>query len=269
LEHVDLCSQPSCPIAREAGAVKPVETRGGCRIPGTRAPMPPNIRAPRTGTKRASRSRIHVTADGFLVDRRRRAESAVRVCAPRRWHRWGASQGELRRAMAGDIYVHHASYSATLAVTVDAPPEDIWRWLVQMGYRRGGLYSYDSLDRLFGYLDRPSAVAILPEFQRLHVGDEIPMDRDSGFPVQAITPGQSLVLAGVGDSRRVAVHARDRAGGVRDDQKNAAGDQAAGRRRASHAPLIDRGALATPVVRNDRRCRARPADRPRKPSAGA
>jgi hypothetical protein len=101
--------------------------------------------------------------------------------------------------MPGDIYVHRASYSATLAVTVGAPPEDIWPWLVQMGYRRGGLYSYDWLDRLFGYLDRPSAVAILPEFQRLKVGDEIPMGRGSGFPVQAITPRQSLVLAGAGD----------------------------------------------------------------------
>jgi hypothetical protein len=100
--------------------------------------------------------------------------------------------------MPGDVYVHHASYSATLAATVDARPEDVWPWLVQMGYRRGGLYSYDWLDRLFGYLDRPSAVAILPEFQRLNVGDEIPMGRGSGFPVQAITPRQSLVLAGAG-----------------------------------------------------------------------
>src|SRR5580765_4816787 len=49
------------------------------------------------------------------------------------WRRWGATQGELRRAMPGDIYVHHPSYSATLAVTVDAPPADIWPWLVQMG----------------------------------------------------------------------------------------------------------------------------------------
>jgi hypothetical protein len=34
-----------------------------------------------------------------------------------------------------------------------------------MGYQRGGLYSYDWLDRLFGFLDRPSATRILPEFQ--------------------------------------------------------------------------------------------------------
>jgi hypothetical protein len=50
------------------------------------------------------------------------------------------------------------------AITINAPPEDIWPWLVQIGYQRGGLYSYDWLDRLFGFLDRPSAVRILPSF---------------------------------------------------------------------------------------------------------
>ena len=44
---------------------------------------------------------------------------------------------------------------------------DIWAWLVQIGYHRGGLYSYDWLDRLFGFLDRPSATRILPDFQQL------------------------------------------------------------------------------------------------------
>src|SRR6185295_4933586 len=59
------------------------------------------------------------------------------------------------------------TYSGTMAVIVDARPEHIWPWLVQMGYQRGGLYSHDWLDRLFGYLDRPSATRILPEFQHL------------------------------------------------------------------------------------------------------
>jgi hypothetical protein len=52
-----------------------------------------------------------------------------------------------------------------------------------MGYRRGGLYSYDWLDRLFGFLDAPSAERVLPEFQRLEVGDVIPVGRGDGFPV--------------------------------------------------------------------------------------
>jgi hypothetical protein len=68
-----------------------------------------------------------------------------------------------------------------------------------MGYQRGGLYSYDWLDRLFGYLDRPSADAILPQFQQLAVGDEIPIGRGQGFPVTAIEPYRALVLSGTGD----------------------------------------------------------------------
>ena len=72
----------------------------------------------------------------------------------RRWFgRWGTTGGDLTRVMPGDAVIANPTHSATHAVTVAAPPEDIWPWLVQMGYRRGGLYSYDWLDRLFGYLD--------------------------------------------------------------------------------------------------------------------
>ena len=96
--------------------------------------------------------------------------------------------------MAGDGLLVNPTYSGTMAVIVDAPPEHIWPWLVQIGYQRGGLYSYDWLDRLFGYLDRPSATRILPEFQHLAVGDEIPLGRGPSWPVAAIEPNRALVL---------------------------------------------------------------------------
>lgn len=98
--------------------------------------------------------------------------------------------------MPGDRYVTLPSYETTLGVTIDAAPAAIWPWLVQMGYRRGGLYSYDWLDRLFGYLDAPSAERILPEWQLLAVGDEIPIGRAGGFPVKAIEPFRTLILGG-------------------------------------------------------------------------
>ena len=96
--------------------------------------------------------------------------------------------------MAGDSLLVDPTYSGTMAVSVDAPPEDIWPWLVQIGYQRGGLYSYDWLDRLFGYLDRPSATRILPEFQALAVGDEIPLGRGPSWPVAIVEPRRALVL---------------------------------------------------------------------------
>jgi hypothetical protein len=64
--------------------------------------------------------------------------------------------------MPGDALVSNPTDMSMQSVTVNALPEDIWPWLVQMGYQRGGLYSYDRLDRLFGFLDRPSATRILP-----------------------------------------------------------------------------------------------------------
>ena len=118
----------------------------------------------------------------------------------RRWFRqWGSTDLDLERAMRGDGGVVQPTYSATLAVTINARPEHIWPWLVQMGYQRGGLYSYDWLDRLFGFLDRPSASAILPASQHLEVGDEIPMGRGAGFPVRAVEPYRALVLGGEGE----------------------------------------------------------------------
>ena len=66
------------------------------------------------------------------------------------------------------------------------------------GFRRG-LYSYDWLDRLFGYLDRPSANSILAPFQQLVVGDEIPIGRGHGFAVTAIEPHRALVFSGAAD----------------------------------------------------------------------
>jgi hypothetical protein len=57
--------------------------------------------------------------------------------------------------MPGDALIPNPTEMSMQAVTVNAPPEDIWPWLVQIGCQRDGLYSYDWLDRLFGFLDRP------------------------------------------------------------------------------------------------------------------
>jgi hypothetical protein len=116
----------------------------------------------------------------------------------RRWFSsWGSFDLDLARVMPGDVA--NPTYSATLGVTIKSSPEHVWPWLVQMGYRRGGLYSYDWLDRLFGYLDAPSVNRILPEFQRLNAGDEIPIGRGGGFPVKAVDANRALVLGGEGN----------------------------------------------------------------------
>lgn len=109
---------------------------------------------------------------------------------------WGATDGDMTRVMAGDAVVPHPNYEATMAIEIEAEPKDIWPWLMQMGYRRGGLYSYDWLDRLAGHLDRPSADRVLPAFQNLHEGDTIPLGRRAGLPVRLIDRERAVVLGG-------------------------------------------------------------------------
>src|ERR1051325_8619799 len=81
----------------------------------------------------------------------------------RRWmNRWGAASSDVARVMAGDSLLADQTYSGTMAVIVNARAEDIWPWLVQIGYQRGGLYSYDWLGRLFGFPRPASGPPTLP-----------------------------------------------------------------------------------------------------------
>jgi hypothetical protein len=105
--------------------------------------------------------------------------------------RWGATADEVARTMHGDEVVRRPTFNATRAVTVAAPPKDIWPWLVQIGCQRAGWYSYDWVDNL----GRPSAERIIPELQHIHVGDIIPMSPDGkqGLFVKGFKPGEWLV----------------------------------------------------------------------------
>jgi hypothetical protein len=86
----------------------------------------------------------------------------------RRWHlRWGATPAEARAAMPGDDLVPVPHFTATRAITIQARPGEVWPWLTQAGYGRAGFYSYDLLDNL----GRPSATAIMPQWQRASIGD--------------------------------------------------------------------------------------------------
>jgi len=84
---------------------------------------------------------------------------------------WGATRDEIARPMVGDEVCTRPQFNATRAVTIRARPEEIWLWLVQIGFGRAGWYSYDLLD----HLGRHSAERIMPEFQHLAVGDWVPM----------------------------------------------------------------------------------------------
>jgi hypothetical protein len=112
-------------------------------------------------------------------------------CVYRPWAiNWGAADLEVARAMPGDGIIANATFSATRAITVFAEPEDIWPWLVQLGYRRAGLYSYDFLDND----GIPSAEQILPEYQDLQVGDSLPIGPGFYVSVEVLEPFRQLLL---------------------------------------------------------------------------
>jgi hypothetical protein len=104
------------------------------------------------------------------------------------------SRDEDRRELPGDDLLPTAKGQWTNAITIRARPSDIWPWLVQMGCRRAGWYSYDGLDN--GGV--PSADRIVPELQQVEVGDLFAWTPDAydGFIVKAVEPERVLVLGG-------------------------------------------------------------------------
>jgi hypothetical protein len=123
------------------------------------------------------------------------AALSVYVLAVRPWQmRWGATDAEVQRAMAGDELVGNPIHVTTRAVTIRAKPAEVWPWLVQMGYGRGGMYSYDWVDRVMGILDRESTWQVMREYQQLEAGDVIPMGSGPSWPVAELETNRCMVL---------------------------------------------------------------------------
>lgn len=119
-----------------------------------------------------------------------------------RWmNRWGASEDEIDAVYPGDELIPGPADQATMAVTVHADPERIWRWLVQIGQDRGGMYSYDRLEQAIG-LEITSAQEIRAEWQHLAPGDRVqlvpagwgPLPNGYAFKVAQVDAPNTLVL---------------------------------------------------------------------------
>jgi hypothetical protein len=100
--------------------------------------------------------------------------------------RWGATAEEVAGRYPGADLIPRGARSATMAVTIEAPPARVWAWLVQMGYDRAGWYSWDRLDNW----GRHSAELIHPEWQKLSIGDRLSAvpDGSMGWEVAALDP---------------------------------------------------------------------------------
>jgi len=106
---------------------------------------------------------------------------------------WGATTVEINRSMPGDERRGTPAFLATRAITIDDTPENIWPWLVQMGYGRAGFYGYDVIENLGSESGIYSADRIQPEFQNFKVGDEVPISGVAKLYFFEIEPNSYIV----------------------------------------------------------------------------
>jgi hypothetical protein len=152
-------------------------------------------------TDRSHRSADRRVRPGRLGWAAALAAMTVEFVLYRRWHqRWGATDAEVGMPLPGDDLVSQPEFHATRAVTIDAPPEAVWPWIVQMGYGRAGFYAYDLLDNL----GRPSADRIVAEWQDPKIGDWIAMsgnvNDNTAFRVQSFEPNRWMLWAKPGST---------------------------------------------------------------------
>lgn len=133
------------------------------------------------------------------------ATLATLAMALRPWFlRWGATDEEVARTWPGDEMAPKPASMATRAVTIHAPAEEVWPWIVQIGQDRGGFYSYTWLENLVGARIH-NADRILPEYQSREVGDTVwmaPRERYGGkgcSRVARLDPGRAMVLVSPDD----------------------------------------------------------------------
>ena len=130
----------------------------------------------------------------------------------KRWAgRWGTRPEELARGWPGDELSPHATAVTTRAISITAPADTVWAWLVQIGQDRSGFYSYTWLENLFRCA-MPRVERIVPEWQQRAVGDIVWLARRERYHGEArqkvvrIDRGRVLSLASPADWGRLVRH---------------------------------------------------------------
>jgi hypothetical protein len=134
--------------------------------------------------------------------------AAIYLLSIRPWMtNWGSTAAERQMPLFGDELIPEGSARSTQGITIDAPAEVVWQWLVQS---RAGprwlLHVHPGFGEPVG-ADIHNANEIHPEWQALAAGDMwrvVPPDylgevgKDAGFRVLRIEPGQALVVEVMG-----------------------------------------------------------------------
>ncbi|WP_161924916.1 hypothetical protein [Actinomyces sp. 432] len=106
-------------------------------------------------------------------------------------------RGDAAEPLPGDELLPDAEIVETHETVLQAPVADVWPWLVQMGYGRGGFYSFDALERLAG-VSISNADAIHPAWQNLTEGDPVDLAENTTLVVARLESDRFLVLSSKG-----------------------------------------------------------------------
>jgi len=112
----------------------------------------------------------------------------------------GTTRAEREDPLPGDDLVPDPASVTTMAITIDASPEAVWPWLLQMGVDRAGFYTHTWVENGLFHLRVTNAGHIVPRWQDLKVGDRVWFaqasagDRRMGPTVARIEPNRALIL---------------------------------------------------------------------------
>lgn len=110
--------------------------------------------------------------------------------------RWGTKGTEATDPLPGDELVPDPKWSYTLGIDIAAPPEAVWPWIAQIGQKRGGFYTYQTLENMVG-CKITNTTEILPEYQHPEVGYEVYLHPTAPpMPIEIVDPPNALVLFG-------------------------------------------------------------------------
>ena len=137
---------------------------------------------------------------------------AYELCLKPRIFCWGATPEECSRTWPGDEFTPDTLGICTRAITIQATPEQIWPWIMQIGQDRAGYYSYTSLENLFR-AEMSNTFRLVPEWQHREVGDDLWMAAKHNYGGRArmtvayIDPFRAMVNVAYAD-RESALNAR-------------------------------------------------------------
>ncbi|TLM92197.1 MAG: hypothetical protein FDZ75_05930 [Actinobacteria bacterium] len=104
---------------------------------------------------------------------------------------WGATPHETQMPLPGDEFIANPTSTSTKAISIDAPGDLVYRLVIQIGYKRGGWYGWDWVYNATGssdFVGGKHAERIVPELQRLRVGDTVAINQAVGYKVVELNP---------------------------------------------------------------------------------